>query len=158
MKILCCLNNNHPVLSPDRALWSQMFWPSSGRVVAPIGGFRGTAAFLPTIRSSVSSIQVWLCPVLWCLVWTQKHHFLLCSIMFNYVSVNQWILLHSSVMFLPAPKKASQSESVCLHRPESRAQERKEGCVGVRKKLKWERAWRGELCPFVLVSKLEMNE
>ena len=67
----------------------------------------------------------------------------------------QCILLHSSVMLLPALEKktTAQPESVCHHRSESRAQEGREGRVGVRKKLEWERVWRGRLCPCVLVSK-----
>lgn len=46
------------ILPADRAQWSQTFCPSSGRVVAPIGGFRGTAASRPTTLCSVWSIQV----------------------------------------------------------------------------------------------------
>lgn len=45
-------------LPADRARWSQTFCPSSGQVVAPIGGFRGTAASRPTTLSSVWSILV----------------------------------------------------------------------------------------------------
>lgn len=65
-----CLSNHLPVLPPGRARWSQRFCPSSGRVDAPIGGFRGTAASLPTTLSSVSSIQVSLCVL--CV--TQRYH------------------------------------------------------------------------------------
>lgn len=57
-KILWCQSNTEPFLPSDRAHWSQRFCPYSCRVVALIGGFRGTAAFLPTALSSVSSIQV----------------------------------------------------------------------------------------------------
>ena len=51
-------NKRLPVLSLDRARWSQRFCPSSGRAVAPTGGSRGTAASLPTTLSSVLSTQV----------------------------------------------------------------------------------------------------
>lgn len=57
IKVFLTIKADQIVLA-DKAQWSQMFCPSSGRVVAPIGGFRGTAACRPTTLSSVWSTQV----------------------------------------------------------------------------------------------------
>ncbi len=124
-----CLNNNVPALIPDRARWSQRFCPSSGRVDAPIGGFRGTAASLPTALSSVSSIQV--------------GSYILPS-EFDCVSASCCVSQHSTFQLCclfscqQQKKKTARPESVCLHRRERRTQEGRGGYVGVREKLMWQ--------------------
>ena len=57
-KLLWCQGNHCPVVTPDKVRWSLRCCPSSGRVAAPTGGSRGTAACRPTTRFSVSSTQV----------------------------------------------------------------------------------------------------